>query len=246
MLCSANLIHHGEQIMSKRRLHHAVMTAVTFFSFLTAAGATAHAATPLPKIHVRGTISNVTANALTVATNRGTVSLALGPKTTIVEALPASLSDIKPNSFLGVTSIPDAGDAKAVGVLLIPDAFRNAPADAGWDWPGTGSGSSMTNGTVTAGSHMTNGTVTAGSQMTNGTASFAKRGGPLTVTLNYTSQAGSKLVTIPDGTPVVRIVFADRSALKPGSHLFVFAADSNGQLGAGIIVVGAPGVTPPM
>jgi hypothetical protein len=34
--------------------------------------------------------------------------------------------------------------------------------------------------------------------------------------------------------------------LKPGSHLFVFAAKNNGQLSAGIIIVGAPGVTVPM
>jgi hypothetical protein len=232
--------------MSKQKLIHAATTAVACFSFLAGAGMPAHAATPLPKVHVRGTISNVTATAMTVATSRGTVTLALGPKTAVVEALPASHSDIKPNSFLGVTSIPGANDAQAVGVLLIPDAFRNAPADAGWDWPGAGSGSSMTNGTVTAGSHMTNGTVTTGSHMTNGTVSSATSSGPLTVTLNYTSQAGSKLVTIPEGTPVVRIVFANRSALKPGSHVFVFAANENGQLAAGIIVAGAPGVTPPM
>jgi hypothetical protein len=232
--------------MSKQRLNLLATTAVAVFSFLTAAGVPAHAATPLPKIHFRGTISQVTATTLTVATSRGVETLALGPKTVVVEALPASRSDIKPNSFLGVTSIPGAGDAKAVGVLLIPDAFRNAPADAGWDWPGAGSGSSMANGTVSEGSHMTNGTVTEGSHMTNGTASFTSGNGPLTVRLNYTSQAGSKVVTIPTGTPVARIVFAKPSALKPGSHLFVFAANNNGQLAAGIIVVGAPGVTPPM
>jgi hypothetical protein len=145
-----------------------------------------------------------------------------------------------------VASVPGADDASAVGVLLLPDSFRNAPADAAWDWPRAGGGSSMTNGAVIVASHMTNGTVQLSSRMTNGTVSSGTSGGPLTLTLNYTSRVGSKLVTIPTGTPIVRIAFANRSALKPGSHLFVFAAKNNGHLAAGSIVVGAPGVTPPM
>jgi hypothetical protein len=163
-----------------------------------------------------------------------------------VEAFQASRSDIKPNSFLGVTNVPGPNNAQAVGVLLLPDAFRNAPANAGWDWPAAGSGSSMTNGTVQLASHMTNGTVAPVSHMTNGTVSAASGSGPLTVALNYTSQGGSELMTIPADTPIVRIAFSNRSALKAGSHLFVFAANNNGQLGAAIVVVGAPGVTPPM
>jgi hypothetical protein len=82
--------------------------------------------------------------------------------------------------------------------------------------------------------------------MTNGTVSAASGSGPYTVSLNYTSQSGSELVTIPANAPVARVAFSNRSALKPGSHLFVFAANNNGQLDAAIVVVGAPGVTPPM
>ena len=232
--------------MAKQSLDNAATTVAAVLSFLIAADVPAHAAAPLPNVHVRGTISHVTATALTVATSRGAVTLALGPKTIVVEAFPASLSDIKPNSLLGVASVPSADDASAVGVLLLPNAFRNAPADAAWDWPGARGGSSITNGAVAAASHMTNGTVQLTSRMTNGTVSSATSGGPLTLTLNYTSQAGSKLVTIPAGTPVVRLAVANRSALKPGSHLFIFAAKNNGHLAAGIIVVGAPGVTVPM
>jgi hypothetical protein len=170
----------------------------------------------------------------------------LAPQTKILLATRASRSDIKPNSFLGVTNVPGANNAQAVGVLILPDAFRNAPANAGWDWPGAGSGSSMTNGTVELASHMTNGTVQPVSHMTNGTVSEASGSGPYTISLNYTSQNGSELVTIPANAPVARVAFSNRSALKPGSHLFIFAASNNGQIGAAIIVVGAPGVTPPM
>ena len=232
--------------MTKRKLNPAVIPAAAALSLSLIVGEQALSAAPLPNIHIRGTIASTTATALTVDTNRGTVTLALGPRTAIVEAFPASRSDIKPNTFLGVTNLPGPNNAQAVGVLLIPDAFRNAPANAGWDWPVAGSGSNMTNGTVELASHMTNGTVQPVSHMTNGTVSAASGAGPLTVTLNYTSQSGSELMTIPAGTPVARLAFSNRSALKAGSHLFVFAAKSNGQLDAAIIVVGAPGVTPPM
>jgi hypothetical protein len=231
--------------MSKQKLSGAALTAAAAFSLVILANAPASSA-GLPNIHVRGTISNVTANSLTVATSRGTVTLALGPQTKILEATQSSRSDIKPNSFIGVTNVPGPNNAQAVGVLLLPDAFRNGPANAGWDWPAAGSGSNMTNGTVQLASHMTNGTVRPVSHMTNGTVSAASGSGPLTVTLNYTSQSGSELMTIPADTPVTRLAFSNRSALKSGSHLFVFAANNNGQLGAAIVVVGAPGVTPPM
>lgn len=231
--------------MSNQKLRRAALTVAAALPLIITAGAPASAA-GLPNIHVRGTISNVTANSLTVATSRGAVTLALAPQTKILQATRASRSDIKPNSFLGVTNIPGANNAQAVGVLILPDAFRNAPANAGWDWPGAGSGSSMTNGTVELASHMTNGTVQPVSHMTNGTVSAASGSGPYTISLNYTSQSGSELVTIPANAPVARVAFSNRSALKPGSHLFVFAANNNGQLGAAIVVVGAPGVTPPM
>jgi len=245
VLASVNRVQ-MERCLSRQSLKNAATMVAAVLSFLIAADLPAHAAAPLPNVHARGTISRLTEAALTVATRRGAVTLALGPKTTIVEAFPASLSDIKPNSFLGVASVPGADDASAVGVLLLPDAFKNAPADAAWDWPGAGGGSSMTNGAVISASHMTNGTVQLSSRMTNGTVSSATSSGPLTLTLNYASRAGSKLVTIPAGTPIVRLALADRSALRPGSHLFVFAAQNNGQLAAGIIIVGAPGVTVPM
>jgi hypothetical protein len=122
--------------MSNPKLDHAAMTAAAVMSFLMLAGVPAVAAAPLPSLHVRGTISDVTPTALTVATSRGTVTLALGPKTTIAEPFPASGSDSKPNSFLGVPNVPGPNNAQAVGVL--PEALRNAPANAGWDWPVSG------------------------------------------------------------------------------------------------------------
>ena len=109
-----------------KKINRARVSVLALISFITVAAVTAQAAAPLPKTHVRGTITRVAATSVTVGTDHGAVTLELAPKTVIVQALPASVSDIKPNSFLGVTSIPSPGDAKAVGVLLLPDAFEPA------------------------------------------------------------------------------------------------------------------------
>jgi len=53
---------------------------------------------------------------------------------------------------------------------------------------------------------------------------------------------------VPDGTPVVTAVPADRSALKPGEYVF-FAADQSGDgklSASGRIQVSKDGVRPPM
>jgi hypothetical protein len=81
------------------------MTAAAVMSLLVSVDVPAHAAAPLPSVHVRGTISDVTPTALTVATG---------------------------------AQRPRANIAQAVGVLRLPDAFRNAAANAWSDWPASG------------------------------------------------------------------------------------------------------------
>jgi hypothetical protein len=183
--------------------------------------------------HVRGTITKVSSGTLTLDTQRGTLDLALASSTGVVEATAASRSDIKPNDFIGVTNVPGANDARAVGVFLLPDAFRNQAGSVAWDWPGASGGSRMTNGAVQPSSRMTNGTVTT-----------ASNNGPLNLTLTYNGT--SSLVTIPEGTPVVRLVPATRTALKPGEHVFAFVKPNDGRPTAASVIVGENGVVPPM
>jgi hypothetical protein len=183
--------------------------------------------------HVRGIITKVSSNTLTLDTQRGTLDLALASSTGVVEAAAASRSDIKPNEFIGVTNVPGADDARAVGVFLLPEAFRNQAGSVPWDWPG-----------ASGGSRMTNGAVQPSSRMTNGTVSTASNSGPLNLTLTYNGT--SSLVTIPEGTPVVRLVPATRAALKPGEHVFAFVNPSGGRPTAASVIVGENGVVPPM
>jgi hypothetical protein len=183
--------------------------------------------------HVRGTITKVSNSTLTLDTQRGTLDLALTPSTGVVEATAASRSDIKPNDFIGVTNVPGAEDARAVGVFLLPEAFRSQAGSVPWDWPGASGGSRMTNGAVQPSSRMTNGTVTT-----------ASNSGPLNLTLTYNGT--SSLVTIPQGTPVVRLVPATRAALKSGEHIFAFVKPNDGRPTAANVIVGENGVVPPM
>jgi hypothetical protein len=192
--------------------------------------------------HVRGTITKVTSTSLAIATSRGPVEVGLTSSTAIAGVVPASLSDIKSNSFLGVTNIRMTGAARAVGVLLLPDSLRSTRSgNFAWDFPTAGSSNSaMTNGTVHAA--MTNGTTQ--SSMTNGTVSHSSNNGALTVTLDY--KGGTTVVMIPPGTPVARIVPASRSTLKPGAHVFAFVSSSNGKSTAVRLIVGEQGIVPPM
>jgi hypothetical protein len=238
--------------MIQRRLAGATLASLV----AVAVTQTAPVAAAAPQLqHVRGTIARVTGSSMFVTTDRGTVDVALGSSTGVLEAVAASRSDIKPSSFIGVTNVPGAEDARAVGVFLLPDALRSQAGSVAWDYPAAGSGSRMTNGsvvpssrmtngTVQASSRMTNGTVQASSRMTNGTVSAASNNGPLTLTLNY--KGGSTLVTIPADTPVVRLVPSTRAALRPGAHVFVFAKVASGGVTAANIIVGVHGVVPPM
>jgi hypothetical protein len=227
--------------MIQRRLAGATLASLV----AVAVTQTAPVAAAAPQLqHVRGTIARVTGSTMFVTTDRGTVDVALGSSTGVLEAVAASRSDIKPSSFIGVTNVPGAEDARAVGVFLLPDALRSQAGSVAWDYPAAGSGSRMTNGSVVPSSRMTNGTVQPSSRMTNGTVSAASNNGPLTLTLNY--KGGSTLVTIPADTPVVRLVPSTRAALRPGAHVFVFAKVASGGVTAANIIVGVHGVVPPM
>ena len=59
---------------------------------------------------------------------------------------------------------------------------------------------------------------------------------------------GEKKVVVPPDTPVVTFVASDRSEIKPGAKLIIFAATKkdDGALETARVNVGRDGVTPPM
>jgi len=179
-----------------------------------------------PTVRVRGTVEAVDGPTLTVKSRDGqtTYKVKMADNVTIRGVVSASLSDIKQNSFIGVTGMPQAnGSQKAVEVHIFPEALR-----------GTGEGHRPWD--LMPNSTMTNAAV---AQMVKGVDGDE-------ITLKY--KDGEKKIIVVPTTAIVTYVPADRSELKPGAKIFIAAASKkeDGTLEAGTVSVGRDGITPPM
>jgi hypothetical protein len=166
-------------------------------------------------VRVRGLIAGVSGDVLTVKSREGTVSeIQLTPKVTIVATSPITLSDIKPNDFVGVAAMkrPD-GTLVAAEVRRFP-----APLNEGHRPSDFQPGSTMTNATVSA-------TV----QATEGRE------------LVLTYKGGSQKILVPQNLPISELVNTDRSALVAGAEVNLTAMpDSESKLVAQRIQVSRP------
>ncbi len=197
-----------------------------------------------PPQHVRGDVVAVNGDVVDVRTRDGrTVQLTVPQQAGIAKVEEADPSAIDEGGFVGVTAVPQPGTStlRAVEVHVFPESMRGVgEGHRPWD---LGSGSSMTNGTVSGMGAARRGT--GSSSMTNGTVANVKRsGGERTLEVEY--QGGKQTVVIPPGIPVVRLAPGDRSMLKPGAHVFAIAAPQGGALVAQRLTVGQGAVVPPM
>jgi hypothetical protein len=185
------------------------------------AGMSAYAADP---IHVRGIVSAVDGTKVTVKTREGkNVSLNLGDDWKIAGVVTASVADIKQGTFIGTANAVGADGAKALEVVVFPEAMRGTgEGDYGWD--------------LKPSSSMTNATVSNPVQGVDGQ----------TVTLSY--KGGQKKVTIPPNVPIVTFVGASAADVKPGVAVFLAAVPgaAPGTLNKGFLAVGKVGIVPPM
>ena len=174
--------------------------------------------------HIRGTVTAVDGSKVTIKTREGQdMSLMLGDQWKMAGIVPASLSDIKAGTFIGTANMVGPSGAKALEVVVFPEAMRGTgEGDYGWD-------------------------LKPNSSMTNATVSSQVEGvdGP---TLSLAYKGGEKKVTIPPGTPIVTFAPATAADIKPGAMVFMNAAASAtpGMLDHGFIAVGENGATPPM
>jgi hypothetical protein len=198
--------------------------------------------------HIRGTVKDVSANVLIVATRTGPVGIHLEPGTRFVTIVRSDREQITSGSFLGITSIaqPD-GSQRAVEIHVFPEQMRGTgEGSRAWDLPARdGKTSTMTNGTAVS-SKMTNGTVSS-SKMTNGTVSAQGSGSSLTLRYNDGGSGGSQRITIPDGIPIVALEPGQSADVRVGAHVFVIAHWSpGGTLVADRVMTGKDGLVPPM
>jgi hypothetical protein len=172
-------------------------------------------------VRVRATIESVDGAMLTAKARDGAaMKIKLADNAPVNEVVKASLSDIKPNSFVAVTGMPQPdGSQKAVAVVIFPEAMRGVgEGHRPWDYE---SNSTMTNATV-------DNEVTG----VNGQ----------TLTVKY--KDGEQKIVV---TPTTEITtFAKKSAadLKPGQKIFIPGAKKlpDGTLEAPNVAYGDYGV----
>ncbi len=193
-------------------------------ALLAAATALPALAQTTPPMRVRGTISGLTGNTLSVDGRDGQkLEITLADPVTVVTVKKVALSAIAANDYVGIATRTAAdGKQTALEVLVFPESARGAgEGHYAWDLE---PGSMMTNGTV-------KGAVTASA------------GRELTVAY----KDGSTTIDVPPTAPVVTFAPASREDLKPGAKVFCVATKSaDGKLAAARVTVGKDGVVPPM
>jgi len=177
-----------------------------------------------PPVRVRGEITKVDGNTLSVKSRSGenlTVKLAEPPR--ISAMVKASLADIKEGSFIGVSAMPEPdGSQKAYAIHIFMDSQKGVvPARFGpWD---SRPGSTMTNANVA--------TTVAGKDGQDILVKYAD---------------GEKKVIVPQGTVIAKYVPGSAEDLKVGKKIFVGGAtkQADGTLLAPNVAVGRD-VDPP-
>jgi hypothetical protein len=177
----------------------------------------APASNPNAPIMLRGTVVSVSANTLVLKSDTGVATVVLVQPFRLYTRVPADLSKVTENSFIGVTTVkqPD-GSERATEIHVFPEELR-----------GVGEGSRMmTTATSASASRMTNGNVSA-SRMTNGTASRSRMSNGNVSSTNGSSlvvqyAGGSQNVAVPPNTPVTEFKIASRD-LAAGDQVAVLA-----------------------
>ena len=226
-----------------KRLLALTLAAVAGLSLATTA-----AAAPL---RIRGTVVAISPTSLVVHTASGNVTASLGASTGFVSVVPSNLNGVGAGSYLGIASKAGGARRIALSVIVFPAAMKGAAeGNAVYDplpdttlSGGARTASSMTNASVKAISARQN-APRVNSTMTNASVTTATaKGGVRYVTLTY--KGGQQDILIPPTAPVVAFVPGAASIATAGAHVFVLSDDTNGKITAGLVAVGAHGLTPP-
>jgi hypothetical protein len=174
----------------------------------------------------RATVQTVSADGATlnVHTRAGEdQTIHLSPKTRFVLVVPATLTDVKPGSFIGVAALPGEGDElKAMEVHIFPEAMR-----------GTGEGFRPFD--LAPKSSMTNGNISARVDATTGPK------------LTVTYKGGEQTIVVDPKTPVVAFEPGAQTELKPGAAIIARGPKKDdGSIDAALVLVGKDGLVPPM
>jgi hypothetical protein len=199
---------------------------------------------------LRGTVSAVSTNNLTVRTATGEVSMSLGDDTKYLTAARSDLNHIATDSYIGVATKNVGDKLVALDVLIFPPPMKGA-AEGHFPWdklPDTTlAGSAPTSSSMTNGRVATQGrsAATVNSTMTNGSvATASERGGAKQLKVIY--KGGEQTILVPPTAPIVTLQIGALSDIKPGYGVFVNATEDGGKTSADLIIVGADGTAPPI
>jgi hypothetical protein len=171
-----------------------------------------------PPVRVRGEITKVDGNTLSVKLRDGqNATVKLAEPVRISAMVKAPLAEIKEGSFIGVSAMPQPdGTQKAFAIHIFMDSQKGVVADRFGQWDSR-PGSTMTNANVA--------TTVSGNDGQN-------------LLVKY--KDGEKKVLIPPGTPIAKYVPGTAADLKVGAKVFVGGArkEADGTLTAPNIAVG--------
>jgi hypothetical protein len=148
---------------------------------------------------IRATIAKVDGDTLALTTREGAAAtVKLAPDTRIAALVKASLSDIKPDSFIGVAGMPrEDGSIVAIEVHIFMASQRGVVADRHGPWD------------ARPGSTMTNAYVADDVKSTDGE----------TLTVKY-KDGEKKILVVPD-TVIAAIAPGSTADLKPGAGVVI-------------------------
>jgi hypothetical protein len=181
-----------------------------------------------PPVRVRGAIDKIDGNVLTVKARDGNeVKVTMTDNVRVMNFVKASLADIKPNSYIGVTADPQPdGSQKAIAIHIFTEAQRGTgEGHRPWDLrPGT----TMTNAAVE-------------------TTAAGVDGQVLTVKYKQGDKVDEKKVIVPANAAIVAYAAGEKSDLKPGAQIIIFNTTKlpDGSLQTPAVNVGRD-LTPPM
>ena len=180
-------------------------------------------------VRIRGTIEKVDGPNLEVKSREGkNLKVMVGDKARFTAIVKASLADLTPDTYIGVTAMPNAdGSQQAVAIHIFQPAQRGTGEGfRPWDLQ---PGSTMTNAAIA--------TTVAGTD-----------GQVVTVRYKDNDKVDEKRVIVTPKTVIVRYVPGDRADLKAGVRVFLNNAKpvSDGVIEAPTVSYGRDGITPPM
>jgi hypothetical protein len=185
---------------------------------------TAHSFAGNEALHIRGEVTSVSADEITITARNGTRTVVKLPEQAkVLDVSKANISAIQDNSYIGIAAAPAAqGKLKALGVMVFPEGARGLnEGQFPWD---KGSRSTMTNATVAGVAHKTSAT-------------------------EIEVRFGDKIrtVVIDQGTVIGQFVPGPRDLINPKSKVMIIAEPGDtGTPVADMVMVGRDGFMPPI